>query len=144
MKGNVRSEKRAVVERLLREEPATSDRAVARTVGVSHPWVAKIRSELEALGDAGTGSATGGLKRLGQLAPVRPDGRGSGEVPVDAGIDFLMFLSTAEAQGWPRLDRGCEHCVGSGVASWLTFTASADANALRGVWAALMRRSEAT
>ena len=67
-------QKRELIEKLLEAEPTKSNRQVAKTVGVSHPHVAKVRDELEKAGDVET--VTTSIDTKGRQQPSkRPKSR---------------------------------------------------------------------
>ena len=67
-------QKRELIEKLLKAEPTKSNRQVAKTVGVSHPHVAKVRDELEKAGDVET--VTTSIDTKGRQQPSkRPKSR---------------------------------------------------------------------
>jgi hypothetical protein len=129
--------KRALVARLLNASPSASNRTIALQADVSHPWVAKIRRELEAVGMMETITVV-------EDTGCRPEPRldrsavetGAEEVG-EVGVDFLAFLSLAESRGWPNIDHASSDRIDAGVENWLAFTASAEAGKLRDVWSAL-------
>lgn len=63
------AQRRDLAGAMLRENPGQSDRQVATVVGLSHPTVADVRSELVAAGDVEEVSTR--LDSLGRLQPVR-------------------------------------------------------------------------
>jgi ParB-like chromosome segregation protein Spo0J len=67
-------QKRDLIENLLKAQPTKSNRQIAKTVGVSHPHVAKVRDELEKAGDVET--VTTSIDTKGRQQPSkRPKSR---------------------------------------------------------------------
>jgi ParB-like chromosome segregation protein Spo0J len=62
-------QKREVIANLVKAQPEKSDRQIAKATGVSHPYVAKVRDELEQSGDVET--VTTSIDTKGRKQPKR-------------------------------------------------------------------------
>jgi hypothetical protein len=62
-------QKRDLIAKVLKAQPSKSNRQVAKTVGVSHPYVAAVRAELEKSGDVET--VTTSIDTKGRKQPAR-------------------------------------------------------------------------
>ena len=87
---NKRKQRRDLIAKLLKATPQKSNRQIAKAVGVSHPHVGKIRTEMETAGDVETVSTsidTKGRRQQAKRATPRSitssdrSGSGVSEVP---------------------------------------------------------------
>jgi hypothetical protein len=62
-------QKRDVIAKLLKVQPQKSNRQIAKTAGVSHPHVAKVRAEMEKAGDVET--VTTSIDTRGRKQPAK-------------------------------------------------------------------------
>jgi hypothetical protein len=86
------AQKRRAVERVLRDATwaSLSDRAIARAVGVSHPFVARVRHEVASLGEA----ASVGASSKASLA-TSAQSRGTGGPGADRPVANACFTGVA-------------------------------------------------
>jgi len=98
------ADRRAFAARLLRRDPASSDREVGRRAGLSQPTVAKVRTELEA-GEEIEATET----RVGRggytYTTDRGQARHKGELPEDEETFGERFFGARERRAQRRLAR---------------------------------------
>jgi transcription elongation factor Elf1 len=76
-------QRRDAIAALLKAQPEKSNRQIAQATGVSHPYVAKVRSEMEEAGDVETVTTsidTKGRKQPARKTPTKPTPKVSDEV----------------------------------------------------------------
>jgi DNA-binding Lrp family transcriptional regulator len=76
-------QKRDVIAKLLKAAPEKSNRQIAKTAGVSHPHVAKVRAEMEEAGDVETVSTS--IDTKGRKQPAKKARATAGTAPRAAG-----------------------------------------------------------
>jgi hypothetical protein len=85
-------QRRDAIAALLKAEPEKSNRQIAKTAGVSHPHVAKIRSEMEAAGDVET--ITTSVDTKGSKQPAKKPKKA---IEADSGSDIESEIEPDEA-----------------------------------------------
>ena len=94
--------RRGIVKSELLRDPERSDRAIAATVGVSHPTVAKVRRELEHQDQLERVSSSRGLDGKTRPKPTPQPSRAGNELP-DGVVDVTLRIAKEVAA---QLDAG--------------------------------------